>query len=62
MFDDQWAIHTQARVDFDKVKDVLHIAELSLQGFFQSLSGLSIDGVLVKCVDSDEKRIKLLGF
>ncbi len=30
MLDDRQAIHAQARVDFDNVKDVLHIAELSL--------------------------------
>jgi hypothetical protein len=62
MLDDQLAIHAQARENFDKVKDVFHIVELSLQELSKSLSGLSINGVLVECVDSDEKRIKLLGF
>lgn len=30
MLDDRQVVHAQARVDFDKAKDVLHIAELSL--------------------------------
>jgi hypothetical protein len=55
MFDDQWAIHAQVRVDFDKVKDVLHIVELSLQELSKNLNGLSINGVLVECVNNDEK-------
>jgi len=38
------------------VKDALHIAELSLHEFFKNLNGLSTYGVLVECVDSDEKK------
>ncbi len=62
MLDDQWAIHAQVKVDFDKVKDVLHIVELSLQELSKNLSGLSINGVLVECVNNDEKRINYQGF
>ncbi len=56
MFDDWRAIHAQVRADFDKVKDALHIVELFLQEISKSLTELSIDGVLVECVDSDEKK------
>jgi hypothetical protein len=38
------------------VKDALHIVELFLQEISKSLTELSIDGVLVECVDSDEKK------
>jgi cAMP phosphodiesterase len=60
MRNDQWAIHAQARANFDKVKNVFHIAELYLQEFSKSVSGLSTDGVLVKCVHSDEKKDKIV--
>ncbi len=56
MLDDWWAIHAQARANFDKVKDVFHIVELSLQEFSKSLNGPSTYGVLVEGVDSDEKK------
>jgi hypothetical protein len=59
MLDDQWAIHAQARENFDNVKGVFHITKLSLQEFSKSLSGLSTNGVLVECVDSDEKKDKI---
>jgi hypothetical protein len=42
------------------VKDVLHIAELSLQKFSKSLCGFSIVGVLVESVDSDEKKDQIV--
>ncbi len=46
------------------MKNVFHIAEFYLQEFSKSLSGLSTDGVLVECVDSDGKKdqiVKVLG-
>jgi hypothetical protein len=56
MFDDRQVVHAQARANFDKVKDVLHIVEFFLQELSKSLSGLSTYGVLIECVDSDEKK------
>jgi hypothetical protein len=56
MFDDQHVVHAQVRANFDKVKDVLHIVEFSLQELSKSFSGLSTYGVLIKCVDSDKKK------
>jgi hypothetical protein len=47
MFNDQQAIHAQAKTKFEKVKYVFNEAELSLKELFINLGGLSFDGVLI---------------
>jgi hypothetical protein len=60
MVSDRWTIHVQALVDFNKVKDSLHVAELVMQKLSSNLVRLSIDGLLIESINSITKQDQAL--
>ncbi len=58
MLNDYQAIHAQAKEKFEKVKNALNGAKLSLKELSTNLGGLSTDGVIIKSIDSEQKEVE----